>query len=322
MTKPHSHAWSAEKATSFLAPLADYYGQFNSGLFQPRFSRPIPMQNVKEQAPERRSQCTLPRFYGNASTNIRARLESIRGTGSSPWRQGMSRMQRRLLKPRFPRFASQAYHNGLQNIASKLTQHIMTKTGMNPKVDTFLINAKKWRQEFEKLRKIILDCRLAEEFKWCNPCYTFEGSNIVLIHGFKEYCALLFFKGALLKDAKHILIQQTENVQAARQIQFTHVGEITDLESVLKAYIREAIEVEKAGLKVHHKETSEFVIPEEFQKKLDAIPALKTAFNALTPGRQRGYIFHFSKPKQSKTRESKVEKCMKQILNGKGLNDE
>ncbi|HEV7923799.1 MAG TPA: YdeI family protein [Verrucomicrobiae bacterium] len=197
----------------------------------------------------------------------------------------------------------------------------MTKSGMNPKVDTFLINAKKWRQEFEKLRKVILDCQLTEEFKWCNPCYTLDGSNIVLIHGFKEYCALLFFKGALLKDAKHILIQQTENVQAARQIRFTDVREIVELESVLKAYIRDAIEVEKAGLKVNHKKTSEFTIPEEFQKKLDAIPALKTAFNALTPGRQRGYIFHFSKPKQSKTRESRVEKCMKQILKGQGLND-
>jgi uncharacterized protein YdeI (YjbR/CyaY-like superfamily) len=153
------------------------------------------------------------------------------------------------------------------------------------------------------------------------PCYTFQKSNIVLIHGFKEYCALLFFKGALLKDAKRILIQQTENVQAARQIRFTHVREIVKMKPILKAYIYEAIEVEKAGLKVNFKKTSEFRIPEEFQNKLDKIPALKTAFDVLTPGRQRAYIFYFSQPKQSKTRESRVEKCMQQILNGKGLND-
>ncbi len=157
--------------------------------------------------------------------------------------------------------------------------------------------------------------------KWGCPCYTFEGRNIVLIHGFKEYCALLFFKGALLNDANGILIQQTKNVQAARQIRFTNVKEIVKMEKILKAYIYEAIEVEKAGLKVELKKTSEFKIPEEFQNKLDKIPALKTAFNALTPGRQRAYIFYFSQPKQSKTRESRVEKCMKQILNGKGLND-
>ncbi len=184
-----------------------------------------------------------------------------------------------------------------------------------------LSKAKKWQEEFEKLRMIILDCQLTEELKWGVPCYTFQKSNIVLIHGFKEYCALLFFKGALLNDANGILIQQTENVQAARQIRFTNVREIVEMEPILKAYIYEAIEVEKAGLKVNFKKTTEFIIPEEFQNKLDEIPALKTAFDALTPGRQRAYILYFSAPKQSKTRESRVEKCMQQILNGKGLND-
>ena len=186
----------------------------------------------------------------------------------------------------------------------------------------YFSKAKKWQEEFEKLRMIILDCQLTEELKWGVPCYTFQKSNIVLIHGFKEYCALLFFKGALLKDANGILIQQTENVQAARQIRFTNVREIVEMEPILKAYIHEAIEVEKAGLKVNFKKTTEFIIPEEFQNKLDEIPALKTAFDALTPGRQRAYILYFSAPKQSKTRESRVEKCMQQILNGKGLNDQ
>jgi uncharacterized protein YdeI (YjbR/CyaY-like superfamily) len=192
---------------------------------------------------------------------------------------------------------------------------------MNPKVDEYLRKAKQWQKEFKKLRMLILDCGLTEELKWGQPCYTFEKSNIVLIHGFKEYCALLFFKGALLNDPNGILIQQTENVQAARQIRFTNVREIVKMEPILKAYIYEAIEVEKAGLKVNYKKTADFKIPEEFQKKLDEIPALKTAFDALTPGRQRAYIFYFSAPKQSKTRESRVEKCMQQILNGKGLND-
>ena len=192
---------------------------------------------------------------------------------------------------------------------------------MNPKVDAYLRRSKKWQKEFEKLRMIVLDCHLTEELKWGQPCYTFQKKNIVVIHGFKEYCAFLFFKGALLKDAEGILIQQTENVQAARQIRFTNVREIAQMEPILKAYIHEAIEVEKAGLKVKLKKTSDFPIPEEFQKKLDAIPALKTAFDALTPGRQRSYIFYFSAPKQSKTRASRVEKCMQQILNGKGLND-
>jgi uncharacterized protein YdeI (YjbR/CyaY-like superfamily) len=191
----------------------------------------------------------------------------------------------------------------------------------NQKVDFFFRKAKKWKDEFEKLRIIVLDCGLSEELKWGQPCYTFQKKNIVLIHGFKEYCALLFFKGALLKDADTLLIQQTENVQAGRQIRFTNVREIVQMEPILKAYIREAIEVEKAGLKVKLKKTSDFKIPEEFQNKLDKIPALKTAFAALTPGRQRGYLFYFSQPKQSKTRESRVEKSMPQILKGKGLND-
>jgi uncharacterized protein YdeI (YjbR/CyaY-like superfamily) len=192
---------------------------------------------------------------------------------------------------------------------------------LNPKVDAFLKRSKTWRAETEKLRAIILDCGLTEELKWGVPCYTLQKSNIVLIHVFKEYCALLFFKGALLRDPQHILIQQTENVQAARQIRFTNVHEIIDLEPVLKAYVERAIEVEKAGLKVELKKTTEFVIPEEFQEKLDESPALKTAFAGLTPGRQRGYLLHFSAPKQSKTRESRVEKCIKQILEGKGLDD-
>jgi uncharacterized protein YdeI (YjbR/CyaY-like superfamily) len=192
---------------------------------------------------------------------------------------------------------------------------------MNSKVDIFLGNEKKWREEFKKLRAIILDCQLTEELKWGVPCYAFQGKNIVLMHGFKEYCALLFVKGSLLKDAKGVLVTQTENVQAGRQIRFTDIREIVKMESVLKAFIYEAIEVEKAGLKVDLKKTSEFKIPEEFKNRLDESPALKTAFEALTPGRQRAYILYFSAPKQSKTRESRVEKCLLQIRNGKGLND-
>ena len=192
---------------------------------------------------------------------------------------------------------------------------------MNPKVDGLLKKSRKWQQEFETLRQIALTCPLTEEVKWGQACYTSEGSNVVLIHGFKEYCALLFFKGALLKDPQHILIQQTENVQAARQIRFTSGREINALKPVLKAYIQEAIKAEKAGLKVKLKKTADFRVPEEFQKKLDEVPALKTAFAALTPGRQRAYILHFSAPKQSKTREARVEKCTKQILQGIGLND-
>ena len=197
----------------------------------------------------------------------------------------------------------------------------MTNSKMNPKVDEFLTKAKKWKEEYETLRKIVLDCELTEDFKWMNPCYTFEKKNIVLMHGFKEYCALLFPKGSLLQDSHGILIQQTENVQGARQIRFTNVQEIAEKEAILKAYIYEAIEVERAGLKVKLKKTSEFKIPEEFQKKLNKSRALKTAFEALTPGRQRAYIFYFSQAKQSKTREARVEKYVKQILSGKGLED-
>ena len=192
---------------------------------------------------------------------------------------------------------------------------------MNPKVDVYLSKAKKWQEEMEKLRRIILDCQLTEELKWGKPCYTFQKSNVVLIVGFKEYCALIFCKGALLNDAKGILVQQTKNVQAARQIRFTSVREIVKLKPTLKAYIQQAIEVEKAGLKVNFTKATEFTVPEEFQNRLDKNRALKTAFYALTPGRQRAYILHFSAPKQSKTREARVEKCIPQILNGKGLND-
>jgi uncharacterized protein YdeI (YjbR/CyaY-like superfamily) len=198
----------------------------------------------------------------------------------------------------------------------------MTKSRINPKVDVYLRNAKKWRKELEKLRMIILDCQLTEELKWGKPCYTFEKSNVVILLPLKEYCALLFCKGALLNDAHGILIKPGENTQAARQIRFTNVREIVEMETILKAYIHQAIEVEKAGLEVNYKKITEFVIPEEFQNKLDEIPALKTAFAALTPGRQRGYILYFSAPKQSKTRESRVEKCKQQIPNGKGLNDQ
>jgi len=192
----------------------------------------------------------------------------------------------------------------------------------NPQVDFFFGKAKKWKEEFERLRMITLGCGLTEELKWGCPCYTFQASNIVLIHGFKEYCALLFFKGVLLHDSKGILIQQTKNVQAARQIRFTNAREIVKMKSILNAYIHEAIEVEKSGLKVNFKKTSDFKILVEFQKKLDEVPALRTAFDALTPGRQRAYLFYFSQPKQSKTRESRVKKCINQILHGKGLNDE
>ena len=193
---------------------------------------------------------------------------------------------------------------------------------MNPQVDKFIKNAARWSEEFERLRTIALDCNLDEELKWGNPCYTFQDSNIVLIHGFKEYCALLFFKGALLKDPEGILIRQTQNVQAGRQIRFTDVTGINNLEPVLKSYIKEAIEVEKAGLKVSFKKNSEYSVPEEFQIRLDKNPALESAFKALTPGRQRAYLLFFSAPKQSQTRESRIEKCTPLILSGKGLNDQ
>ncbi len=198
---------------------------------------------------------------------------------------------------------------------------------MNPKVDFFFNKATKWQKEYEKLRTIVLDCGLTEELKWGCPCYTVpapsgkEKKNVVLIHGFKEYCALLFFKGVLLKDPKHMLIQQTKNVQAGRQIRFTSDQEIVEMQSALKSYIFEAVEVEKAGLKVKLKKTSDYSVPEEFQKKLRKDSALKTAFRSLTPGRQRAYLYFFSQPKLSKTRESRVEKYIPHILNGKGLDD-
>ena len=192
---------------------------------------------------------------------------------------------------------------------------------MNPKVDFYFNKAKKWQEELSQLRLIILDCGLTEELKWGCPCYTYHNKNIVLIHAFKEYCALLFFKGALLNDPRNILVQQTKNVQSARQIRFTNSTEITKLTRHLKAYIYEAIEIEKAGLKVEFKKASAYPIPKEFKKKLKEQPSLKNAFEALTPGRQRGYILYFSAPKLSKTRETRVEKYMPQILKGKGLND-
>jgi uncharacterized protein YdeI (YjbR/CyaY-like superfamily) len=192
---------------------------------------------------------------------------------------------------------------------------------MNPKVDWYFSKNEKWEKEIRKLRTIILDCGLNEELKWGCPCYTYQDSNIVLIHIFKEYCAVLFFKGVLLNDANGILVQQTKNVQVARQVRFTNLREIVETEKTLKAYIYEAIEVEKAGLKVKLKKTTEYKVPEEFQKKLDKMPALKKAFGALTPGRQRGYILYFASAKQSKTREERVAKYLKQILNGKGLDD-
>ena len=191
---------------------------------------------------------------------------------------------------------------------------------MNPKVDGYISKAKKWREEFEKMRAIILGCGLTEEWKWNHPCYTFQESNIVIIQGFKECCALLFAKGALLKDSNGILKKPGENTQAARRVEFTSAREITKIKAVLKAYIHEAIEAEKAGLEVEYKRNPE-PVPEELQNKLDENRALKTAFAALTPGRQRAYILHFSAPKQFKTRESRIEKCMPQILEGKGLND-
>lgn len=197
----------------------------------------------------------------------------------------------------------------------------MAKSDTNPKVDAFMDRTTEWRAEIEALRKIILDCQLTEDFKWGWPCYSIDKKNVVLIHGFKEYCALLLFKGALMKDPEKILVQQTENVQAARQIRFTGLDEIRRMDNILKAYIHQAVDVEKAGLKVDFKKTTEFSMPEEFQAKLDAMPELKTAFHALTPGRQRGYLLHFSSAKQAKTREARIEKCMPGILDGKGLDD-
>ena len=192
---------------------------------------------------------------------------------------------------------------------------------MNPKVDFYFNNAKKWRDEINALRSIVLDCGLVEELKWGAPCYMFQKSNVVLIHVFKDYCALLFFKGALLNDPKGILIQQTTNVQAARQVRFTGVDQIIKMARVLKTYVRQAVEVEQAGLKVELKKTNDFGVPVEFKNKLNKNTRLKTAFNALTPGRQRAYLLYFSQAKQSKTRESRIEKYIPYILDGKGLDD-
>jgi uncharacterized protein YdeI (YjbR/CyaY-like superfamily) len=197
----------------------------------------------------------------------------------------------------------------------------MAKSSTNPAVDWYFTKAEKWQEEIEEMRTLALACGLNEELKWGCPCYTYNGNNIVLIHVFKNYCAYLFFKGALLQDAKGILIQQTKNVQAARQIRFTTLKEITEKKALLKAYIFEAIEVEKAGLKVELKKTEEYAVPEELKKKLDKVPALKKAFNALTPGRQRGYLFYFSQAKQAKTRDDRIEKCIPKIMAGKGFND-
>jgi uncharacterized protein YdeI (YjbR/CyaY-like superfamily) len=214
----------------------------------------------------------------------------------------------------------QATHSTGDPTEFYMDQDIQTR--MNAKVDFFFDKAKKWRNEFEKLRLMVLECGLTEELKWGCPCYSFQKNNIVLIHGFKEYCALLFFKGALLHDAEGILVQQTENVQSARQIRFASIHEIIAMELVVKAFIHEAIEAEKAGLKVKYKKTVEFTMPEEFQRRLDANRALKKAFESLTPGRQRGYLLYFSSAKQSKTRVSRVEKYIPQILDGKGLDNQ
>lgn len=192
---------------------------------------------------------------------------------------------------------------------------------MDSKINDYFENAQKWQAELIQLRKIVLNCNLVEEFKWRCPCYTFQKNNIVLIHAFKEYCALLFFKGALLKDEENVLIQQTENVQAGRQIRFTSVKEIIENEAIIKSYIFEAVEVEKAGLKIEFKKTNDFTVPEEFQKRLNENPELKTAFYNLTPGRQKGYLLHFSDAKQSHTRKSRIEKAIPKIFSGKGLTD-
>lgn len=192
---------------------------------------------------------------------------------------------------------------------------------MNPKVDFYFTKASKWQEEYTVLRHLALNSKLTEELKWGVPCYTFQNANVVLIHGFKDYCALLFHKGALLKDPKNLLIQQTENVQAARQLRFTNVQEIVKLKTIISAYIKEAIAIEKAGLKVEFKKTTAFKTPEEFQKQLDENPGLKTAFKTLTPGRQRAYLLYFSSAKQSATRQARIQKYIPHILKGKGLDD-
>ena len=197
----------------------------------------------------------------------------------------------------------------------------MAKGQTNPKVDAFMDRTTEWHDEIAALRQVILDCDLTEDFKWGWPCYSVDRKNVVLIHGFKDYCALLLFKGALMKDPEGILVQQTENVQAARQIRFSDLREIRRMDNILKQYIHQAVEIERAGLKVDFKKTAAFSVPEEFQARLDASPKLKAAFEALTPGRQRGYLLHFSSAKQPKTREARIEKCIPRIFEGKGLDD-
>lgn len=197
----------------------------------------------------------------------------------------------------------------------------MAKGVRNPKIDPFFRKAKQWKEEFERLREIVLECELTEDFKWMHPCYTHDGKNIVLIHGFKNYCALLFHKGALLKDPHGMLVQQTENVQSARQLRFTGLDQIEERQLIIQSYIDEAIEIEKAGLQVEFKQTKEYEMPEELLNKFAEMPELKTAFEALTPGRQRGYLYYFAGAKQSKTRESRIEKYLPHIFAGKGMDD-
>jgi uncharacterized protein YdeI (YjbR/CyaY-like superfamily) len=206
-------------------------------------------------------------------------------------------------------------------MSNEMKEGLSVPNEKNPIVDAYISNAKQWREEFTLLRNIVLECPLTEEFKWRVPCYTVDGGNVVMIHGFKEYCAILFVKGSLLKDPNIILVQQTANVQAARQVRFKNSSEIEALAPVLKEYIMQAIEIEKSGAAVDYKKNTDYSIPDELQNKFDEIPELSTAFHALTPGRQRAYILHFSEPKQAKTREARIEKSLKQILDGKGLND-
>jgi len=203
----------------------------------------------------------------------------------------------------------------------KVDVYFTAGCGRCPLGNTPECKVNKWQAELEQLRKIVLECGLTEELKWGIPCYTFQKTNIVLIAAFNEYCAISFFKGALLHDSDDILMKPGENTQSARLIRFTNVREIIENKAILKAYIYEAIEVEKAGLKVSFKKPTEFIIPEEFQEKLNESSALKTAFEALTPGRQRAYLLHFAQPKQAKTREARIEKCIPQILDGKGFNE-
>lgn len=213
-------------------------------------------------------------------------------------------------------------HDRLPHVASKLNPQTMTKSKTNPKVDSYFTKAERWPEELKKLRSILLDCDLTEELKWGKPCYTFQDTNLVVLIGFKDYCSLLFCQGALLKDPKGLLVKAGENTQAARQMRFTESSEITAKASTVKAYIKEAIAAERAGLKVEYKEITEHKVPEELQQKLDEDPAFKTAFKALTPGRQRAYYIHFSSAKQAATRLARIEKCRPQILEGKGFNEE